>query len=786
VIAAAVVIALALVSAGGAQARVAGSSNARSLATYASGTCLVHSLPGFVDQGEFSEAATVGDVIEVECNPSVYGTGAEVTITAAQLYDRCQHNLAWYVPSEAAVQPPPQALAAGVATTTGGSVDLHLDADGNATVALLAGPHCMVGESLITLDEDEAPFETFTTAFEVEPDVPTPEGVTAYPSTEVEDAVTSSVATIVEVEFPGQAEKRVRLAAGQLYSRCRVGPKTVWVRENGEVLPGRREIAGGEAVALDNDGNGFAILMGSQSCAEGGSLIEADLEESPFTTLTTEFTVLPPQPTAEPSLSIVKSQKIAGGSAGYTSAPLSAYVGQTVDYQITVTNTGGVTESFTGFGDPNCDPGTVAGGEGASSVPPGGSVTYTCSHKLTATGAYLNTAAVTGDTVGGHPLEQTSNTVEVTAAPPPAPAFTIEKLQELEGGGGFTTAPLSAFVGQTVDYEIIVKNTGNVPLTFTSLSDTHCDAGTIAGGPGSAALAPGSSATWTCQHVLSVEGTYVNVATVVAAPPGEPSLKQESPPVEVHAIVPAPAFTVEKLQRIAGGTGTYTTAQLSGDVGQTVEYEIVVKNTGNVALTLATFSDPRCDAGTIGGGPGGMPVQPGGSSTFTCTHLITAQEDITNIATVEATPPAGGGSLPPLESHEVLVTVPGAPPGPAPIHTTPAGAPQAANGVLGTCAVSTPVLKGAKVAERGRFTATVAAAGVKQVTFYLDGHKLRTMRQSQARHGLFRLTINARMLAYGVHRLSVRTVMANSNCAQAASSRAFVRPRAAAAPEFTG
>src|SRR4029077_13088306 len=47
-------------------------------------TCVVHSLPGgFVAQGEFSTAATVADVVEVECNPAIYGTGSKMKITAS-------------------------------------------------------------------------------------------------------------------------------------------------------------------------------------------------------------------------------------------------------------------------------------------------------------------------------------------------------------------------------------------------------------------------------------------------------------------------------------------------------------------------------------------------------------------------------------------------------------------------------------------------------------------------------------------------------------------------------
>ena len=48
---------------------------------------------------------------------------------------------------------------------------------------------------------------------------------------------------------------------------------------------------------LDNDGNAFAVLIGNASCAAGTSLIEASLENAPYTTYTTDFTIEPPQPT---------------------------------------------------------------------------------------------------------------------------------------------------------------------------------------------------------------------------------------------------------------------------------------------------------------------------------------------------------------------------------------------------------------------------------------------------------------------------------------------------------
>jgi len=39
------------------------------------------------------------------------------------------------------------------------------------------------------------------------------------------------------------------------------------------------------------------IAIGDASCSPGSSLIEADLEEKPFTTVTTHFMVESPKPT---------------------------------------------------------------------------------------------------------------------------------------------------------------------------------------------------------------------------------------------------------------------------------------------------------------------------------------------------------------------------------------------------------------------------------------------------------------------------------------------------------
>ena len=263
----------------------------------AAGQCTVTSLPSFVAQGEYGTTASVADVIEIGCNPSEYGTGSEVVVQDSQLYSRCEEKVTWYIPGP---------LPFGIAS--GRSVTVALDADGNATVALIAGPRCQAGETLVSVHELEEPFESFTTPFTVLPPNETPQGVTTLPASQIESSETSTAVTIVEAEFPGASEDKLRLGSEELNARCRgvvekapppevknlipVGGLSVWVHEDGALTFGS-EVNGLE---LDNDGNTFALVIGDASCYPGTSLIEADLESKPFTTATTGFTIVAPTP----------------------------------------------------------------------------------------------------------------------------------------------------------------------------------------------------------------------------------------------------------------------------------------------------------------------------------------------------------------------------------------------------------------------------------------------------------------------------------------------------------
>jgi hypothetical protein len=119
-----------------------------------------------------------------------------------------------------------------------------------------------------------------------------------------------------------------------------------------------------------------------------------------------------------------------------------------------------------------------------------------------------------------------------------------------------------------------------------------------------------------------------------SGPPPPPPPPPPAPPA------PAPAITVEKLQRVDPAT-PYTAAPVTATVGQTIAYQINVQDTGNTMLTI-TLQDPRCDAGTISPADG-QGVSPGGTVTFTCTHLLTAADVGSFVNTATGTGTAGNG-----------------------------------------------------------------------------------------------------------------------------------------------
>lgn len=280
---------------------------------------------------------------------------------------------------------------------------------------------------------------------------------------------------------------------------------------------------------------------------------------------------------------------------------------------------------------------------------------------------------------------------------------------------------------------------------------------------------------------------------------------------------PEPAMTIEKLQRI-GATETYGSTPLKGEVGQTVEYEIIVKNTGNIPLTLGALNDPHCDPGSVAGGASG-PLAPGATATFTCTHRLNATDQaagsFTNTASETGTP-VGEGAPVSKETNTVVVEVDPAPKAKEEPKTPPSGGdtgtPPASgvlgftstptgssgssstttskSGVLAFKATSVPPLSVPRGCVRTSFRVSIKSAGVRSVSFYLDGHRLRTLSAKSARKGRLSIQVDPSLLSVGAHRLTAKITMAGATAAKAkhATRNATVlRCRSAVlTPRFTG
>jgi hypothetical protein len=244
-------------------------------------TCVVNASPNtFIESGLETQASSVAFIITVECQPTFSEQAVE--IYTPQLSNACQGQLMWY------------SVTTTTASGNGDAFDVRLDDDGNATAVVLGGPSCAASSDLIEADLTVAPYATATTQVQIAPPVSTQPAVWAFPASQVEDATTSSVATVFYVEFPSvYAEHQVEISDDELYDSC--AGHITWI------LPNSTTLHYGESVTttLDDNGNAFVVALAGPSCASGSTLVEADLTGPPYATLTNQFTVLSPRVTVK-------------------------------------------------------------------------------------------------------------------------------------------------------------------------------------------------------------------------------------------------------------------------------------------------------------------------------------------------------------------------------------------------------------------------------------------------------------------------------------------------------
>jgi hypothetical protein len=224
-----------------------------------------------VETGE----SEVRAVVQVETSPLFFND--EVTISSLQLANVCGGTVLF-----GSLQPG--------AVYSFDSVEVLLDADGNATVSLY-GLDCSPGNSLIEADLVAAPYLTATGFVDALPPAVTTPGVFGSPADEVETGNTpatgtSDVYSVFYVETdPVYAEQPVVLSSTQLANRCLGG--ITWV------TTANASVGASVTGTLDNDGNVAFTFTGS-GCASGESLVTADIDAGIHSTYSTTYTIAPP------------------------------------------------------------------------------------------------------------------------------------------------------------------------------------------------------------------------------------------------------------------------------------------------------------------------------------------------------------------------------------------------------------------------------------------------------------------------------------------------------------
>ena len=357
-------------------------------------------------------------------------------------------------------------------------------------------------------------------------------------------------------------------------------------------------------------------------------------------------------------ITITKVDTVNDGGDGRVDA------GDTISYVFTVTNTGNVTLSNVTVSDPLV---SVTGGPLASLAPGVSdnttfSATYTITQADIDNGSFSNSATVSSEDPNNNPVvslsddpdDATDNDSDGDGNPDDPTVTTITQVPDItitkvdtvnDGGDGRVDA------GDTISYVFTVTNTGNVTLSNVTVSDPLVS---VTGGP-LASLAPGVSdnttfsATYTITQADIDNGSFSNSATVSSEDPNN------------NPVVSLSDDPDDATDNDSDGDGnpddpTVTTIERIPDISllkradrvyfrrinETINYEIIVENTGNVTLINIVVTD--ANASITSGTPIAI-LLPGETATVSANNQITQtdidNEQFTNTAQVTADSPVG-------------------------------------------------------------------------------------------------------------------------------------------------
>ena len=298
------------------------------------------------------------------------------------------------------------------------------------------------------------------------------------------------------------------------------------------------------------------------------------------------------EPTDTPNahITIVKhAEQNGSGEAG------AFKLGETIEYAITVTNTGNLTATDVKVSDANAD---NFGEKTIESLAPGASETFTASHTVTKADVLAGKVNNVATAKGTSP-DPTTPEVPVTPGEdtkivdPVNTTLTVAKQAAAPANG-------EAYqLGEEVVYTISVTNSGNVAYSNVKVSDAQTGLNEVIG-----TLAVGETKTYEVKHVITeqdiVAGVYVNTATAKADPIVDGIGTSHTPQGEAtetigantdKPLVPGSAnLAVEKVvtNEGMGESGAFK-------LGDTIEYKITVTNNGTLTAKGFKVIDNNAD-----------------------------------------------------------------------------------------------------------------------------------------------------------------------------------------------
>ncbi|WP_181409914.1 DUF7507 domain-containing protein [Martelella alba] len=351
----------------------------------------------------------------------------------------------------------------------------------------------------------------------------------------------------------------------------------------------------------------------------------------------------------EASLTLTK----VGTVVGADSQGRYSKVGQRVNYELTVTNTGTISLTNVVVKDPNL---TFDADNTIAVLAAGTTKKLTGYYSIKAEdidrGSFTNTARAFAKAEFADKAERAIEAPEAsyTVNANQMPGLVTTKTASVKGrSDGRYEA-----VGDVIEYRITVRNSGNIVLKDITPRDAMLtDKGItlVAEDKGRAAqLAPEESVTFTASYPVTQAdldaGKVVNVAGASATPPVDsPDTDEVVTPAKIN-----PEITLVKTGSVDDGAATYDS------VGDTITYQFVLHNKGNVTLHGVSVVDRDLPV-TV------SPAQvetlaPGDDAVFEA-HYTVKSEDldrgfITNIASGSATRP-DGGAVGPVDSNKVTI-----------------------------------------------------------------------------------------------------------------------------------